>query len=85
MKKCGFILFLMFFINTQICFAQNDLADSLLQLAETSSGIKKARMYNEAAKVLFVSNPEAGAEYAEKALEISKKEGNKKEQYLLDG
>ena len=81
MKNHTIAILSIFTFFSQICFAQNDVADSLLKLAETSSGIKKAKLFNEVAKFLFNSNPEASAGYAEKALEISKMDNNKSEQY----
>ena len=81
MKKHDLILFSIFLLSAQILIAQTRRADSLLHLAEKSSGIEQARLYNNAAKALFSSNPEASVTYAEKAMEVSKKVKNAGEEY----
>lgn len=61
--------------------AQQNIADSLVALANKKSGIEKADLLNDAAEKFLDSNPDKSIELASQALEISDKNHDAKNAY----
>lgn len=65
-------LFYLIILVSGPAFAQKHLADSLLGIAETTTGIEKADLLNDAARYLLEYDPRSSLKYSEKSLKIAK-------------
>ncbi len=66
--------FLLFLITSVKAISQNTVADSLIQVFQkTKNDIDKAQLLNSIATAYGADNPKLMEDYAEKALQLSKK------------
>lgn len=75
--KTVFLSLLTFFSLFEI-FAQQEVADSLVTLAEKTTGIERADLLNELAEILLETKPDLSIKYASEALEIWETENDAK-------
>ncbi len=80
MKKIFFTTIILFCCISG--FAQQDVADSIANLASQATGFEKADLLNDAANAILNYDPNKGIEYAREALEICLKEDETEEAYF---
>ena len=80
MKKVFLVVLpALLFINL---YAQQDVADSLVNLANQKTGFERADLLNDAANAVLNYDPRQGIKYAREAMEICLKEGETEEAYF---